>query len=121
MIKLITYYVYFSCFNPDFKHFPEPTTNELMNLVAAEIPTLWWCVGEGLGVKEADLKSIQADYTLHGQKRCFREVFSKWYSGETSEYSWQHLAEVLQSPAVNEQRLVKTLYDNLAAKNISSK
>ena len=107
---------------PDFMNFPEPTMTELMNFVAAEIPAMWCEIGRGLGVKEGELKAVQAQYASmpKGPQRCFQEVLTLWHDGATSEYSWKHLVEVLQSPAVKQHRLVKTLYEKLA-KNISSR
>ena len=102
----------------DFIGFPEPEISDLMNYVGAAIPHMWMEVGEGLQVKEGALQGIQAEHAAmpNGQQHCFRAVLSKWHNGLTSEYSWQHLVEVLQSPSVNQHRLVQDLYGDLSKK-----
>ena len=87
-----------------------------MNLVGAELKAKWEAIGDGLGVKPGDLKAFQAN---HGHKpdaaqHCMHNVFDKWDGAKTSEYSWQNLADVLTSPAVNEIKVVEQLYEALS-------
>ena len=63
-----------------------------------------------------DLKAIQADYAGQpdSQKRCFNEVFEKWYNGLTSDYTWKKVAEALVSRDVDSKWLLEVLYKKLA-------
>ena len=45
--------------------------------------------------------------------KCTTDVFERWRDQETSEYSWQYLAEVLSSKTVNKQVLVKEMHSRL--------
>ena len=49
---------------------------------------------------------------------CIRRVFTKWHDGETCEYSWKKLAEVLCSATVNKQGLLPDIHAKLMAKYI---
>jgi len=103
----------------DFRQFGKPSMSLLLNLVGCNVKHKWREIGTGLGVKEADLTSIQAEEAnkTDATQRCMRRVFSKWESAMTSEYTWQNLANVLQSPVVNEKAAVLELYKSLCEHN----
>ena len=46
----------------------------------------------------------------------FTQVFQKWYNGVTSPYTWEKVAEALESEAVGKKGLLKDLYDKLEKK-----
>ena len=100
----------------DFQKFGEPdSTSTLMNLVGVKVKAKWKFIGGGLKVKQGDLTSIQSTngYKDDADQHCILAVFNKWKSAKTSEYSWQNLAAVLSSQAVQEIDVVKQLYDDL--------
>ena len=87
----------------------------LMNSVGCSVKHKWHEIGTGLGVKEADLTSIQAEEAnkTDATQHCMRRVFCKWESSMTSEYTWQNLAKVLKTPDVNEKAAVLELHKSL--------
>ena len=56
---------------------------DLLNEIAVKLPDKWCEIGRGLGLKEYELKQIQAE---HGWQQStnslFSAMFDKWYSGE---------------------------------------
>ena len=62
-----------------------------------------------------DLEAIQANHAGQPdwQKKCFTEVFIKWYDGVTSDYTWEKVAEALVSNDVDSKCLLVELYKNL--------
>ena len=86
-----------------------------MNHVAVEIPEKWREVGQGLKLKQGALNSIHASHSHdpNWPQSGFNAVFVKWYNGATSDYTWQHLVEVLQLPMVDAHAVVKCLYSYL--------
>ena len=98
--------------------FGKPTLPSLMNLVGCEVKSKWREIGSGLGVAEADLKSIQTEEAGKDDstQSCMRRVFSKWQAAMTSPYTWQNLANVLVSPDVNEKAAMFKLHKSLCEK-----
>ena len=88
-----------------------------MNLVGCNVKNKWREIGSGLGVKEADLTSIQAEEAgkTDSIQNCMQRVFQKWESTMSSEFTWQNLANVLNSPDVNEKAAVKDLHKSLVS------
>ena len=101
----------------DFGQFGKPDLPQLMNLVGVTVKNKWREVGGGLGVKETDLDSyqMQEGNKPDANQHCMRCVFQNWHSAMTSEYSWQNLVQVLESPAVNKKAAVQELYESLCA------
>jgi len=114
-ISLLNILVAFS----DFKQFDKPMMSSLMNLVGCNVKHKWREIGTGLGVKEADLTSIQAEEAnkTDATQSCMQCVFRNWESAMTSDYTWQNLANVLRSPVVNEKSAVLELYKSLCDLN----
>ena len=81
----------------DFMQFGKPTLPSLVNLVGCEVKSKWCEIGSGLGVADADLKSIQIEEAGKDDaiQSCMQRVFSKWQAAMTSSYTWQNLANVL--------------------------
>ena len=86
----------------------EPSEIELLNEVAAEIPTKWREVGIELGLRLPELDCIEVEQSKN-QIRCFSAVFSRWKNQQTSDYTWVNVVKALQAKAVGEQRLAQTL------------
>ena len=87
-----------------------------MNLVGTKVKAKWEAIGEGLGVKPSDLEAFQANHghNPYAAQKCMHNVFNKWDSARTSEYSWQNLADVLASNAVDEIKVVEQLHKALS-------
>ena len=87
-----------------------------MNCVGHKVTAKWRPIGEGLGLGGNDLNTIQIDSAGKPNlaQHALGEVFQLWYSAETSEYSWQNLANVLESPAVKEKLAVRVLHNILS-------
>ena len=92
---------------------------DLMNYVGADCQASWRAIGLQLKVKNADLDAIQLE--IAGQpnaaKTNMSKVFDQWHNGETCEYSWKKLAEVLCSPAVNRPLQLNKMYTELTKKH----
>lgn len=76
----------------------------------------WQAIGSQLGLSENDLQTIMLNHAGQSQaaNSSMREVIHKWHSAETSEFSWQNLANVLMSVAVNERKEVRLLHEKLS-------
>ena len=105
----INLFVYlFTSTGPQSKH-PvgldrEPTTQLLMNEVAAKIPSKWRVVGLQLGLKHGELDGIAANCS-NDTSHCYSNVFEHWKNSKTHPYTWLTIVNVLQAPSVNEERL----------------
>ena len=104
----------------DFAQFEDPPEMaDLMNYVGAGCQALWRAIGLQLKLKTADLDTIQSETA--GQPDAamtsMSKVFDRWHNGETCEYSWKKLAEVLCSPAVNRPLQLKKMYTELRKKH----
>ena len=96
-----------------------PLLGDLMNHVAAALPTKWKMVGVQLGLSLAKLDEIEAS-NFGNCKCCFSSVFSEWEKLNTTPYSWSTIIDVLQTPCVEENRVAEDLrsylvddYDNM--------
>lgn len=87
-----------------------------MNHVGYKVSAKWQPIGSGLGLSQNDLSTIQLNHAGNPQaaQACMRVVIQQWYSAETSEFSWQNLADVLVSAEVNERRAVRELHEKLS-------
>ena len=78
-------------------------TNELGSVIDK-----WFQIGVQLRLSKAKLGQIEADH--HTVDRCFSEVISFCFNGNTQvAVSWKSLVEVLESPFVDEKGLAKKL------------
>lgn len=78
-------------------------TNELCSVIDK-----WFRIGVQLGLDETKLNQIEADH--RNVDRRFSEVISFWLNGNTPvAVTWKSLAEVLESPFVNEKGLARRL------------
>ena len=98
----------------DFSSFPAPELNDLMRRVSDPLKCKWQDIAGGLGV--GNLNNI---HSAHGKAvdpdgDCMRDVFGKWKSQRTSEYSWKKIAEVLS--LLKENDLLVKLHEFLSKK-----
>ena len=84
---------------------------DLMNGVAAVIPTKWKYVGIQLKLSTRTLDEIQDQNAgkPESSKLSFTEVFKQWERLQTSPYTWENMISVLRSPAVGEEHLANVL------------
>ena len=83
--------------------------------VGAKIPSKWKQFGRFVGVSEGDLDAIQVE-EAQWLRECFTQVFNRWYTGVTSFYTWETVAQALESEAINERKLLNDLYKTLNQK-----
>jgi len=83
-----------------------PTHLDLMNMIAANIPTKWREVGLQLGLRVADLNSIEMRHA-GDCNRYFSSVFSMWEGQLTKPFTWSTIVQVLRSPLIGECRLAQ--------------
>ena len=84
----------------------EPELSDLMNEVAAKIPSKWRDVGLQLGVDHGVLEGI-ATISLGDTNYCYANVFTRWknQNSTTHPHTWLTIVQALQSRAVGEERL----------------
>ena len=100
------------CHPTDFQKFGKPNTRDLCEYVGTEISYKWEEFGIAVGVRRGDLKAIKAGRPK--EKNVFIQVFDKWHNGRTSAYTWEKVAEALESRDVDAKWLLEKLYMKLA-------
>ena len=80
--------------------------------VGTEISYKWEEFGIAVGVRRGDLKAIKAGRPK--EKNGFIQVFDRWHNGMTSAYTWEKVAEALESRDVDAKWLLEKLYMKLA-------
>ena len=87
-----------------------PNLRDLCEYVGAKIPSKWRQFGIFVGVRQEDLDAIQASES-QWLRNCFIQVFDKWHNGLTSPYTWEKVAEALES--IGEKWLLEELHKKL--------
>ena len=90
----------------------EPKNTDLLNEVAAEIPTLWRETGLELGLVDHHLDCIETEQNRR-QIRCFG-VLRSWREQQTAPYTWETIIRALQTKAVGQYKLAWTLTKKFA-------
>ena len=85
----------------------EPDLSDLMNEVAAAIPSKWKDVGLQLGLEHGVLLGIR--------DHCYMEVFTQWKNQNsiTHPFTWLTMVQVLRNRAVGEKRLADKIESEL--------
>ena len=91
----------------------EPKDTDLLNEVAAEIPTLWREMGLELGLAHHHLDCIETEQNKK-QIRCFGEVLRTWREQQKTPYTWETIIRALQTKAVSQYELAHTLKKKFA-------
>ena len=67
-------------------------------------------------MRQGTLEAIQANNACKPdwQKKCFTDVFVKWHDGLTSDYTWEKVAEALETKDVDSKWLLEVLYKKLS-------
>ena len=92
----------------------EPKLADLMNEVAAKIPSKWRDIGLQLGVDQDVLEGIahigQGDTNL-----CYINVFTRWknHNLRTHPYTWLTVVQALQTASVGKERLADEIANKL--------
>ena len=91
----------------------EPELLDLMNEVAAKIPSKWRDVGLQLGLDQGVLEGITL-ISPGDTNLCYSNVFTQWKNLNliTSPYTWSTIVQALQAPAVGEKRLAEKIKKN---------
>ena len=92
----------------------EPDLSDLMNKIAAKIPSKWKDIGLQLGVDLPVLDGI-ATISLGDLNNCYSNVFTRWknQNSQTHRYTWSTLVQALKKPAVGEDRLADEIKNEL--------
>ena len=88
----------------------EPEPPDLMNEVAAAIPSKWKDVGLQLGLDLGVLEGIRGEAS-----HCFMDVFTRWKNQNSTAhpYTWLTIVQALKAPAVGEERLADKIKNKL--------
>ena len=90
----------------------EPKLLDLMNEVAAVIPSKWRDIGLQLGLSQGVLEGI-ATISPRSTNLCYSNVFTLWENQNSYPYTWSTIVEVLQAPAVGEETLATKIKSKL--------
>ena len=91
----------------------KPQHRDLMNEVAAKIPSKWRQFGIELQLPTSELDGFLAA-SPGDMLRCFSSVFTVWKKTMSREpYSWLTVVESLMAPAIRESRLALELNNKL--------
>ena len=66
-------------------------------------------------VRPGDLEAMQASES-QWLRECFTQVFDKWHNGLTSAYTWEKVAEALESSGIDAKWLLEEIYDKVSKK-----
>ena len=88
-----------------------PSDRDLMNKVAAVIPTKWKLVGLQLGLEYPQLEMIEQKQP--SSDLCFWDVFVEWKKRRTSKCSWSTIIDALNSQLVGETVLADKLKEEM--------
>ena len=86
-----------------------PELFDLMNEVAAKIPSKWRQFGIELRLTPSELDGFLAA-SPGDMLQCFSSIFTVWRNRMSRDpYSWQTVIQALRAPAVGEHRLAQEL------------
>ena len=88
-----------------------PTMEDLMNDVAAAVPSKWTFVGIQLKVPQKDLDDVQLQVAgrPNSSIEAFRLMLGKWSTLDPNMYTWSTIIGALETPSVGEIRLASRL------------
>ena len=88
----------------------EPELADLMNEVAAEIPSGWADVGVQVGLDQEVLQGIKGD-----NNHCYRNVFRLWknQNSTTYPYIWSTIVHALKTQSVGMHKLADEIVNKL--------
>ena len=89
----------------------QPELSDLMNEIAAKIPSRWMDMGLQLGLDQGALDGI-ASISPGDTNHCYSNVFTRW-KNQTHSYTWLTIVQALETPAVGERSLASTIKSKL--------
>ena len=92
----------------------EPDLSDLINEIAAEIPSKWRDMGQQLGLDHGVLEKI-ALISPGDTNLCYSNVFKIWKNQNSTEhpYTWSTVVQALNANAVGEKRLASKITKKL--------
>ena len=92
----------------------EPKLLDLMNEVAAKIPSKWRDIGLQLGLSQGVQEGI-ATISPRNTNLCYSNVFTLWenQNSTTHPYTWSTIVKVLQAQSVGEEKLATKIKSKL--------
>ena len=93
----------------------QPELPDLMNKVAAEIPSKWRSMGLQLGIEQLSVLDGIAAISPGDINHCYSNVFTRWKNQNSTKYpyTWSTVVQALESPAVGEERLAGKIKEEL--------
>ena len=85
-----------------------PSTAAFLNKVATRIPAKWKLFAYNLNIEDDALDEIELKHP-QDPTECFMNVFRAWKKTRSPPFTWETVIEVLQSPAVGEQKMAENL------------
>ena len=85
-----------------------PSTVAFLNKVATRIPAKWKLFAYSLNIEDDALDEIELKHP-HDPTECIMNVFRAWKKARSPSFTWETVFEVLQSPAVGEQKMAEDL------------
>ena len=89
-----------------------PTHSQLMNWVAAALPTKWRFVGIQLGVSVPRLDEIEVNYPQDCRRR-YSAMFWLWENQKLPPFTWTSVIEALKSSLVEENTVAASIEEAL--------
>ena len=92
----------------------EPEPSDLLNEIAAEIPSKWRDMGQQLGLDHGVLEKI-ASISPKDTNLCYSNVFTIWKNQNSTKhpYTWSTVVQALNANAVGEKRLASKITNKL--------
>ena len=92
----------------------QPELSDLMNEIAAKIPSRWMDVGLQLGLDQDALEGI-ALISPGDTNHCYSNVFTRWknQNSTTHPYTWFRILQALKTPAVGQGKLASAIKKKL--------
>ena len=92
----------------------QPELSDLINEIAAKIPSKWKDVGLQLGLDVGELEGI-ALISPGDTNHCYSNVFTRWknQNSKTQPYTWSTIVRALETQAVGQWSLASTIKSKL--------
>ncbi len=92
---------------------PDPL--DLINEVAARVPSKWYQIGIQLGITHEELTSYRDLHPTASSGQIFSFIFSTWKNSGTGDYTWAAMIEALKTPFVSQRLLAHELTEKVTA------
>ncbi len=92
---------------------PDPL--DLINEVAARVPSKWYQIGIQLGISHEELTSYRDLHPTASSGQIFSFIFSTWKNSGTGDYTWATMIKALKTPFVSKRLLAHELTRKVTA------